>query len=87
MISTRASVEMAGLLYDDFELGEAAEISIYPFFSQDGGVDSERTYIKQLVQKYQKMKMENLSSTMLMRTPMKRMRMEFLSFKVINYLQ
>ena len=30
------------------------EISIYPFFSQDGGVDSERTYIKQLVQKYQK---------------------------------
>ena len=29
-------------------------ISIYPFFSQDGGVDSERTYIKQLVQKYQK---------------------------------
>ena len=54
MVSTRASVEMAGLLYDGFTLGEAAEISIYPFFSQDGGVDSERTYIKQLVQKYQK---------------------------------
>ena len=54
MVSTRASVEMAGLLYDGFELGEAAEISIFPFFSQDGGVDSERTYIKQLVQKYQK---------------------------------
>jgi hypothetical protein len=44
---------MAGLIYDGFELSEAAEISIYPFFSQDGGVDSERTYIKQLVQKYQ----------------------------------
>ena len=54
MVSTRASVEMAGLIYDGFELSEAAEISIYPFFSQDGGVDSERTYIKQLVQKYQK---------------------------------
>src|SRR6056300_273308 len=54
MVSTRASVEMAGLLYDGFNLSEAAEISIYPFFSQDGGVDSERTYIKQLVQKYQK---------------------------------
>ena len=54
MVSTRASVEMAGLLYDGLELHEAAEISIYPFFSQDGGVDSERTYIKQLVQKYQK---------------------------------
>ena len=54
MVSTRASVEMAGLLYDGFELMEAAEISIFPFFSQDGGVDSERTYVKQLVQKYQK---------------------------------
>ena len=53
MVSTRASVEMAGLIYDGFQLSEAAEISIYPFFSQDGGVDSERTYIKQLVQKYQ----------------------------------
>jgi len=54
MVSTRASVEMAGLIYDGFDLEESAEISIYPFFSQDGGVDSERTYIKQLVQKYQK---------------------------------
>ena len=54
MISTRASVEMAGLIYDGFDLFEAAEISIFPFFSNDGGVDSERTYIKQLVQKYVK---------------------------------
>jgi MoxR-like ATPase len=54
MISTRASVEMAGLVYDGFNLFEAAEISIFPFFSNDGGVDSERTYIKQLVQKYLK---------------------------------
>ena len=54
MVSTRASVEMAGLIYDGFNLFEAAEISIFPFFSQDGGVDSERTYIKQLVQKYVK---------------------------------
>ena len=53
MVSTRASVEMAGLIYDGFNLEESAEISIFPFFSQDGGVDSERTYIKQLVQKYQ----------------------------------
>jgi len=54
MVSTRASVEMAGLIYDGFDLFEAAEISIFPFFSPDGGVDSERTYVKQLVQKYQK---------------------------------
>jgi nitric oxide reductase NorQ protein len=54
MVSTRASVEMAGLIYDGFGLFEAAEISIFPFFSNDGGVDSERTYVKQLVQKYVK---------------------------------
>ena len=51
-ISTRLSVEIAGLLEDGFTLPEAAEACIYPFFDNDGGVDSERTYIKQLVQKY-----------------------------------
>jgi hypothetical protein len=52
MISTRASVEMASLVYDGFSLLESAEISVFPLFSKDGGADSERTYIKQLVQKY-----------------------------------
>ena len=51
-ISTRTSVELAGLLYDGFGLDEAAEVTIYPQYSDDGGVDSERTFIKQLVQKY-----------------------------------
>jgi len=51
-MSTRASVECAGLIYDGFTLAEAAEVSIYPFFSEDGGVDSERTYVKQIVQKF-----------------------------------
>jgi len=51
-ISTRISVEMAGLLEDGFELAEAAEVCIYPFFDEDGGVDSERTFMKQVVQKY-----------------------------------
>lgn len=51
-ISTRASVNIAGLLNDGFNLEEAAEVAIYPFFSAEGGADSERTYIKQLVQKY-----------------------------------
>jgi nitric oxide reductase NorQ protein len=54
MVSTRASVETAGLIYDGFALIEAAEISILPFFSNDGGVDSERTYVLQLIQKYVK---------------------------------
>jgi nitric oxide reductase NorQ protein len=60
MISTRASVEMAGLLYDGFSLMEAAEVAILPFFSNDGGLESERTYVKQLVQKYVKTTDENL---------------------------
>ena len=51
-VSTRTSVEMAGLLYDGFGIDEAAEVSIYPQFADDGGMDSERTFVKQLVQKY-----------------------------------
>ena len=51
-ISTRTSVELSGLLYDGFGLDEAAEVTVYPQYSDDGGVDSERTFIKQLVQKY-----------------------------------
>ena len=51
-ISTRTSVELSGLLYDGFGLDEAAEVTIYPQYTDDGGVDSERTFIKQLVQKY-----------------------------------
>jgi nitric oxide reductase NorQ protein len=51
-ISSRITVEMAGLLNDGFTLAETAEACIYPFFSNSGGNDSERTYMKQLVQKY-----------------------------------
>ena len=51
-VSTRTSVEIAGLLYDGFGLDEAAEVTVYPQFSDDGGLESERTYVKQLVQKY-----------------------------------
>jgi nitric oxide reductase NorQ protein len=51
-ISTRMNVEAVSLLADGFKLGEVAEVVIYPFYSMDGGIDSERTYMKQLVQKY-----------------------------------
>jgi len=51
-VSTRTSVEMAGLMYDGFGIDEAAEVCVYPQYSEDGGMESERTYIKQLVQKY-----------------------------------
>jgi MoxR-like ATPase len=53
-IPTRSTVEIAELIVDGFNLMEIAETTIYPNFSEDGGVDSERTYIKQLVQKYVK---------------------------------
>ena len=51
-LSTRSSVEMSGLLFDGFSLEEAAEVLIYPNYSDDGGLESERTFVKQLVQKY-----------------------------------
>jgi len=51
-ISTRTTVELCGLLYDGFTLEEAAEVSIYPQYDSTGGVDSERTFIKQIVQKF-----------------------------------
>jgi MoxR-like ATPase len=51
-ISSRVTMEMAGLIHDGFSLEEVAEVSIYPFYSEAGGTDSERTFMKQVVQKY-----------------------------------
>lgn len=51
-IPTRSTVEMAELILDEFSLEEIAETTIYPNFSSDGGAESERTFMKQLVQKY-----------------------------------
>ena len=51
-ISTRTTVELCGLLFDGFTLEESAEVSIYPQYDSTGGVDSERTFVKQIVQKF-----------------------------------
>ena len=51
-ISTRTTVELCGLLYDGFSLEESAEVSIYPQYDSTGGVDAERTFVKQIVQKF-----------------------------------
>ena len=51
-VSTRATLEIAELLEDAFTLEQAIEILVYPLFSDEGGNDSERTYVKQVVQKY-----------------------------------
>jgi len=52
MISTRSVIEMAGLLDDGFTLAECAQVGIYPLFSDEGGMQSERTFVKQLIQKF-----------------------------------
>ena len=51
-LSTRTAVEIGSLLYDGFNLAEASEITIYPLFDDAGGAQSERTYVKQYVQKF-----------------------------------
>ena len=51
-VSTRTSVEIAGLLFDGFSLLESADITIYPQYDATGGADSERTFVKQIVQKF-----------------------------------
>lgn len=52
MISTRMSVEMAGLLYDGFSFIDAAAVAVFPFFSVEGGNNSERAHIMRWAQKY-----------------------------------
>jgi hypothetical protein len=49
------------LLYDNFTIAEAAEAAIYPHFSADGGVDSERTFVKQVVQQFVAIEPEKLA--------------------------
>jgi cobaltochelatase CobS len=51
-LSTRSVVEMAEMTVDGFNLLELAEMIVYPDYPDDGGVDSERTMVKQIVQKY-----------------------------------
>lgn len=51
-VSTRSAVELASLLYDGFSLKEAAEVTLYPLFDSDGGVESERTFVKQVLNKF-----------------------------------
>jgi len=52
MISTRMTVRLCDLLTDGFDLGEAAEVAILPFFDASGGADSERVFVKQVIQKH-----------------------------------
>mgnify|MGYP000990117573 CR=1 FL=1 len=51
-VSTRISEELADVMADGFTLAEAAECILYPLYSDDGGSNSERTFVKQIVQRY-----------------------------------
>jgi nitric oxide reductase NorQ protein len=51
IVSTRNTIEIAELIVDGFSIHDAAELLIYPLFPNDGN-DSERVYVKQLIQKY-----------------------------------
>ena len=51
MVSTRNTIEIAELLDDGFSLEDASQLLIYPLFPNDGN-DSERVFVKQLIQKY-----------------------------------
>lgn len=52
-VSTRTVVEMADLSRDGFTLSDLCEIVIYSDYSDDGGLDSERTMVKQIVQQFE----------------------------------
>jgi MoxR-like ATPase len=63
MVSTRMTVRICELLSDGFSLSEAAEVAIFPFFDASGGADSERTLVKQIVQKHMATEMKDIFNT------------------------
>ena len=51
IVSTRNTIEIAELLTDGFSIHDAAELLVYPLYPNEGN-DSERVFVKQLIQKY-----------------------------------
>ena len=49
-ISTRAIIELASLVYDGFSVEDAIDSVIVPEYSTEGGVESDRTFVKQTIQ-------------------------------------
>lgn len=52
LIPTGTVCEMAQLVEDGFTIEEIAETVVYPDYPDEGGADSERTFIKQMVEGY-----------------------------------
>ena len=49
-LSSRYTLEMAGLMEDGFTFAHACQACVYPLFSRAGGNESERSYMKKVVQ-------------------------------------
>lgn len=52
VVSPSSMVEMAEIVMDGFILEEIAEAMIYPEYSEDGGADSERSFVREILQKH-----------------------------------
>tara|TARA_R110000751_G_C13717263_1_gene475063 strand:- start:57 stop:1190 length:1134 start_codon:yes stop_codon:yes gene_type:complete len=63
MVSTRMTVRLCELLKDGFDLAEATQVAILPFFDPAGGSDSERTYVKQVIQKHMATEEQDIFNT------------------------
>jgi nitric oxide reductase NorQ protein len=51
-LSTRSALKMAAIINDGFSFIDAVQLIAYPQYSEEGGLESERTYIKQVLQKF-----------------------------------
>lgn len=52
IISTRNSLEWAGLINDGFSFLDSANVAVTPRFRKEGGLESERAQLKQKIQQY-----------------------------------
>ena len=51
-MSTRSMIRAARHICDGFTINEALDLCIYPYFDGEGGLDSERTFVQIIAQKY-----------------------------------
>jgi MoxR-like ATPase len=56
IISTRMSVETAGLILDGFSFYEALEVGVLAVFDEEGGIESARAFVKKAMQRFDNMK-------------------------------
>jgi len=52
IISTRTLLEAAEMKINGFSIEDIAQLIIYPQYPNDEGIDSERTFVQQIIQKY-----------------------------------